>query len=288
METLLGLILPEVERWSRSVVVVRGLNPGAMTGPGTNTYLVGRGKRPLLVDTGAGIAGYVSLLERALDDHLGGAALGEILVTHAHPDHLGGAASLLRAFGSRTVAKQPWPEKDAAFEVELESLADGAVIQGDGVTLRALHMPGHSRDHLCFYLEEERALFTGDVVLGVGTSVIPIDGGDLADYLRSLERILELDLERIYPGHGPLVKRPRDVVAGYLRHRREREHQIIDAIQTGSCSVQEIVAQAYRDVPRVLHPAAAQSVLSHLRQLERERRAVRSVDASGHEHWALV
>ena len=288
MDSLWGMSLPGIERWSSRVVVVRGLNPGPMTGPGTNTYLVGTGSRPLLLDTGAGIAGYVELLERALAEEHASTGPGDLVVTHVHPDHLGGTPSVLQRFGSRSVSKLPWPDRDDRFEVEITPLTYGAEITTKGATLRAIHTPGHAQDHLCFYLEEERALFTGDVVLGAGTTVIPIDGGDMTLYLESLGRILGLDLERIYPGHGPLIDDPRTKLEAYVLHRHEREGQIIDAVRAGLTSVDQIVEGIYRETPRALHAAAAQSVLSHLLKLERESRAARAMDASGAEHWALA
>ncbi len=288
MDSMWGMSLPEIERWSSRTVVVRGLNPGPMTGPGTNTYLLGTGTRPLLLDTGIGKPGYVPLLEQALAEECGTHAPGDLIITHVHPDHIGGAADVLRRFGSRQVAKLPWPGKDEHYELELTPLANGSEIKTQGATLRAVHTPGHARDHLCFYLEEERALFTGDLVLGAGTTVIPQDGGDMALYLESLEQLLELDLDRIYPGHGPMIENPRAKIEAYLQHRRERETQIEQAIRAGGTSVEKIVQTVYRDTPSILHPAAAQSVLSHLLKLERERRAARSLDDSGEEHWGLA
>jgi endoribonuclease LACTB2 len=283
-----GMSLPDIERWSADVLVVRGQNPGPFTGPGTNTYLVGRGPRPFLLDTGAGVPSYMPLLEKALCDEHGSDGPGDLLITHVHGDHIGGARDVLERFGRRQVAKHPWPGRDERYELELTPIRPGDVFRAEGVTLRAIHTPGHALDHICFYLEEERALFTGDVVLGAGTTVIPLDGGDMADYLASLERMLELPLERIYPGHGPLVADPRAKLTEYLEHRRERERQIVSAVRGGATTVMAMVERIYVETPRALWPAAGQSVLSHLLKLERERRAVRSRDAAGEEHWALA
>ena len=281
-----GMELPNVERWSAHVAVVRGLNPGLFTGPGTNTFLVGTGRERILLDTGAGVRGYVPLLEQALTEECGGAELGEILATHIHPDHIGGAVDVLRRFGERPIGKRPWAEKDSRYAVEIRALDEGDVIRTEGATLRAYHTPGHSEDHLCFYLEEDRALFTGDVILGAGTTVIPLDGGDMGLYMETLERILELEIDVIYPGHGPQIPDARGKVNAYIQHRRTREAQILRALEEGASTVERIVDGAYQDTPRALHSAAAQSVRSNLVKLEREGRAARGIDAAGEEHWS--
>ena len=281
-----GTTAPDVERWSSRVVVVRGLNPGPFTGPGTNTCLIGTGPHPLLLDTGSGVEGYLPLLEGALRSECGSDAPGDILLTHVHPDHIGGAADVLARFGPRRVSKKPWPGRDERFPVELAPIDDGAVIKTEGATLRAIYTPGHAQDHLCFYLEEEAALFTGDLILGIGSTVIPLEGGDMSLYLQSLEKLLSLELKRIYPGHGPAIEDPYDKIREYLQHRLEREAQIVEAITAGARTIEQMVERIYVDTPRVLYPAAGQSVLSHLLKLEAEQRAGRRTDASGEEYWA--
>jgi glyoxylase-like metal-dependent hydrolase (beta-lactamase superfamily II) len=282
-----GMRLPDLERWSERVAVVRGLNPGLFTGPGTNTFLIGTGPRPILLDTGAGRDGYIPLLERGLRELCDTDAPGEILLTHVHGDHIGGAASILEHFGPRTVSKKPWPGRDEAFGVELTPIDDGALIRAEGATLRAISTPGHAQDHLCFYLEEECALFTGDVVLGAGTSVIPTDGGNMTLYLDTLEKLLSLKPDRICPGHGPAIDDPETKLREYIEHRLEREREVLEAVRAGARTVEQVVERVYADTPRALWPAAGMSVLSHLLKLERERRAARAVDAAGEEHWAL-
>jgi hydroxyacylglutathione hydrolase len=242
-----------------------------MTGPGTNTYLVGV-RRPLLIDTGAGVPEYARLLA----GYLTAERVGDIpraVLTHRHRDHMGGVPDIRRLFPRIPVGKLV--VNDPTLPVPMEPLADGAVIGGEGVTLRALHTPGHASDHLCYYLEEERALFTGDVILGGSTTVIPPDDGDLEAYLASLRRLLDLDVQRIYPGHGPVLEPARPVIEGYLAHRLEREAQIVAALGRGAEAVPEIVARVYQDVPPALHPVAQLSVQSHLVKLEREGRVER-------------
>ena len=203
---MLGLRLPDVDRWSERVGVALGQNPGAFTGPGTNTYLVGTGPERILLDTGQGVPAYLPVLERALAA-AGSARIREIVLTHGHPDHLGGVRGVRERHGPLRVSKRPWPAMDAAMGCEVTPIDDGAVIEIEGATLRAVHTPGHAEDHLCFVLEEERAIFSGDNVLGVGTTVIPVEGGDLLDYMRSLERLLAEQPTAIYPAHGPEIGR---------------------------------------------------------------------------------
>ncbi len=263
---------PEVSTVSQHVGRVLGLNPGLMTGPGTNTYLVGR-EEPVLIDTGAGIAGYLPNLLR----HLERAQLGQpsrILLTHRHVDHMGGVTQLKKAFPTVPMAKLIF--RDGALPVPMESIHDGHVTEVGGLHLQAIHTPGHASDHLCFYLREERALFTGDLILGGTTTVIPPGDGDMAAYLESLRRLLDLDLSRIYPAHGPVIDRPKEKIEEYIAHRRDREEQILKALRAGDRTIPEIVARVYVDTPPVLHAVAQLSVQSHLIKLEREGRVRRT------------
>lgn len=267
-DSMMGLRMPDIDVWSPRVTVVLGQNPGVFTGPGTNTYLVGTGTRPLLLDTGQGVAAYLPLLEQAVAER-GANGLQEIVLTHVHPDHIGGVPGITARFGRLRVSKKPWPGRDPLLN--LSDLDDGAVITTAGATLRAIWTPGHARDHLCFYLEEERAVFTGDVVLGAGTTVIG-DDGDLGDYLDSLRRLLALDVEVIYPAHGPMIRNARAKIEQYIAHRLLRETQVLDGLRCGVSEVPALVKRMYTDVPEALHGAAAMSVLAHLRKLEKEGR----------------
>ncbi|HEX3175120.1 MAG TPA: MBL fold metallo-hydrolase [Methylomirabilota bacterium] len=263
---------------------VLGLNPGLMTGPGTNTYLVGR-RDPILIDTGAGVPDYVPLLERYLGDR-GFTQPSRVLLTHRHRDHLGGVEPLRARYRGLRVAKMR--HKDAALPEPIDDLRDGEIVHGEGVTLRPVYTPGHASDHLCYYLEEERALFTGDVVLGGSTTVIPADDGDLLDYLASLRRLLSLDVRRIYPAHGPVIEDGPARIREYIEHRMLRERQILDALADRVSTIPALVARIYTDVAPALHPVAALSVESHLKKLVREGRAREEKRPDQPSRWLLT
>jgi len=285
---MLGLSLPDVDVWSERVVVALGQNPGVFTGPGTNTYLVGTGPERVLLDTGQGLPAYLPVLERALE-RAGGVRLREIVVTHGHPDHLGGVRAIRERFGALRVSKRPWPGVDDAMGCEVTPIDEGSVIAVEGATLRAVFAPGHAEDHLCFVLEEEGALFSGDNVLGVGTTVIPGRGGDLAEYLRSLERLLAESPAAIYPAHGPRIADGSGKIREYLAHRMQREQEILAAVGDGLARIDEMVRRIYAAYPVELHAPAAGSVTAHLRKLEREGRVARSGSADPQAaHWRLA
>jgi glyoxylase-like metal-dependent hydrolase (beta-lactamase superfamily II) len=277
--------MPDVDVWSDRVTVALGQNPSAFTGPGTNTYLIGTGRRRLLLDPGEGRESYLPVLERALE-RAGCEGIEAVVLTHGHPDHIGGVRSVLERHGEVPVWKLGWPGVDERFGLPLRPLADGAQVRTEGATLRALHTPGHAPDHLCFVLEEEGALFSGDNVLGVGTTVIPARGGDLLDYLRSLERLLAETPGTIYPAHGPCIADGEAKIREYIAHRREREEQILAALAAGLTHIPEMVRRIYAAYPEALHGAAAMSVASHLRKLEREGRVQRSGDDALAARWA--
>ena len=284
--TMIGLTLPDIDVWSERVTVALGQNPSLFTGPGTNTYLVGTGPRRILLDTGSGHAEYLPVLDSALER--AGCEIQEIVLTHGHPDHVGGAPSIVEHLGELRVSKQPWPGVDERYPIEFTPLADGDVVETDGATLRAVHTPGHADDHLCFVLEEERSLFSGDNVLGVGTTVIP-GNGDLLDYMNSLERILAEAPTAIYPAHGPLIPDGVAKIREYIAHRQRREEQILEALAGGCELIGEIVKRVYAAYPESLYAAAGSSVCAHLRKLEREGRTARAGEAEPiADRWRLL
>jgi endoribonuclease LACTB2 len=268
-QTMIGLQLPDVDVWSERVAVALGQNPSVFTGPGTNTYLVGTGRRRLLVDPGEGRPSYLPVLERAME-RAGCEGFEAIVLTHGHPDHMGGVRSVLERFGELPIWKRPYADFDRAYDLPLRPLAGGSQVRTEGATLRAIETPGHAPDHLCFVLEEERALFSGDNVLGVGTTVIPLGSGDLGDYLASLERMLAEAPRRIYPAHGPAIEDGSAKIREYIAHRKAREAEIVAALGAAPQTVLEIVRTVYAAYPVSLHAAAAQSTAQHLRKLERD------------------
>ena len=281
-DSMIGMKLPDYERHSPRVASVLGKNPSPFTGPGTNCFVVGTGSRPLVLDTGQGVPVWLENLTIALRELSDSDRLDKIVLTHAHVDHIGGVPQLLERFGALDVLKMPWPGHDAAAGTSIDAIGDEAVVTTEGATLRAVHTPGHAPDHLCYYLVEERALFTGDVVLGAGTTVIPDDTGDLGEYMDSLRRLLQLDLETIYPAHGPVIRNPKEKIREYIAHRELRERQVLDALGGGPLEVMAIVKRIYTDVPEYLHRAAASSVRSHLKKLRNEGRV-----AEHGERWNL-
>ncbi|MBY0401758.1 beta-lactamase-like protein 2 [Myxococcota bacterium] len=300
-----GTLLPNVQALSPLVGVALGQNPSMFTGPGTNTYLVGRGRKRLLVDTGSGLDVYMPVLEEALA-RVGCEGLEGIVLTHAHPDHIGGVDQIRAHFGELPVYKKPWPsetglagpgggvspisvaEPDRQAHCRLERIDHGDVVETEGARLRAVYTPGHAPDHLCFVLEEERNLFSGDNVLGVGTTVIPGGSGDLGDYLASLEKLRTEAPGQIYPAHGPRIDRGVAKIEEYIAHRLERERQIVAALAAGLREVPAMVRRIYVGYPESLFAAAGQSVTAHLLKLEREGRVRREEAADGSPLWTLV
>ncbi len=246
-------------------------NPSPMTAEGTNAYVVGFGD-VAVIDPGPDEAGHLAALEAAV----AGRPVRAILVTHAHVDHSRGAARLGAALGAPVmafgiVAMRPEPGlgggegMDRAFAPDAR-LADGDVVAGDGWTLRALHTPGHTADHLCFEWVEARAVFTGDTVMGWASTMISPPDGALGAFLASLDRLEALDAAAFHPGHGARVDAPSARCRALRDHRFAREAAILAALP-GAPAIPDLVAALYADVPPALHGAAARNVLAHLLHL---------------------
>jgi glyoxylase-like metal-dependent hydrolase (beta-lactamase superfamily II) len=287
---MLGMKMPDVDVWSPRVTVALGQNPSMFTGPGTNAYLVGTGRARILIDPGQGEAAFLPVLAEAMR-RCGCERIQEIVLTHGHPDHIGGVRSVMARFGRVRVRKLPSALFDGPYaDLGLEPLAAGEPVTTEGASLRGIHAPGHAPDHLNFMLEEERALFSGDNVLGIGTTVIPAESGDLADYLRSLDLLLAEKPTRIYPAHGPVIGDGVAKLREYIAHRAERELQILAALAArGPQRPLEIVKEVYAAYPPALHAPAAQSVIQHLRKLLREGGVTRDGAASDLDaRWTRV
>jgi glyoxylase-like metal-dependent hydrolase (beta-lactamase superfamily II) len=250
-------------------ILLAAHNPSAMTGTGNNTYLIVGASRAALIDAGVGEPQHLAGVASALDSHH--ARLDAVLVTHGHHDHAAGASALARAYPSTSFSKLPWPEEDARYDVAWRQLHDGDVIAAGDDWLTALHTPGHSPDHLAFWHPPSRTIFTGDlVVLGGSVMIHWSRGGDLGQYLASLERLLALDPQRLLPAHGAAIDAPREVLTGYLAHRRQRERQVVDALRAGHSTVEGIAESIYDGLAPALVPAARENVRAHLEKLKTE------------------
>jgi glyoxylase-like metal-dependent hydrolase (beta-lactamase superfamily II) len=259
------------ETWSSRVTRVLAPNPSPLTLEGTNTFVVAdpAARTALVIDPGPADDGHV----RAVVAACAGREVELVLLTHTHVDHAEGARAFAGRVGAPLAAIAPgWATPGAP------DLASGDPVAAAGLELRPLPTPGHAADHCCFQLAAEGAVFTGDHVLGRGTTVVEWPGGDMAAYLASLQLLLDLHPERLYPGHGPLVPDAVARVEGYLAHRRGREAQVLDALDAGDRTPAEVVARVYAEVDPSLHPAAELSVRAHLAKLVREGRVATDAD----------
>ncbi|WP_031304036.1 MBL fold metallo-hydrolase [Sphingobium quisquiliarum] len=248
-------------------------NPSPFTYTGTQTYLVGTSDLAV-IDPGPDDADHLDALLAAI----GGRPVRAILCTHTHRDHSPAARPLSAQTGARVTGCAPLvldddgPRADAAFDPSYRPdrvLADGEQVRGEGWTLEALATPGHTSNHLCFALAEENALFTGDHVMGWSTSVISPPDGDMADYMRSMQRLLDRDDAIYYPAHGDPVENPRRLVRGMMGHRKQREGQIMRFLErNGASTIPDMVAEMYKGIDPRLHSAAGRSVLAHLIDLD--------------------
>ncbi|ANU08741.1 MBL fold metallo-hydrolase [Paraurantiacibacter namhicola] len=273
-----------VEQLEPLVARVLAPNPSPFTYTGTQTYLVGGSEGMAVIDPGPNDGRHIEALLSAI----GEAVVTAICCTHTHRDHSPAAAPLAERTGAPIVGcgqlaldTSGEPRLDAPFDRDYAPgrvLADGEQVSGPGWTLTAVATPGHTSNHLCFALEESGALFTGDHVMGWSTSVVVPPDGDMADYMASLDKLYAREDRVYYPAHGPAVEKPRQLVRGMAGHRRQRERQILKLLDAEARPIRALVPEMYKGVDERLWPAAAQSVLAHLIDLERQGRVQRSED----------
>ena len=261
-QTTYDLIPGVPKRLDRHVTRLIAPNPGMMTGPGTNTYLVGE-KDLAVIDPGPAIDSHIEKI-------LSMGKVRWILCTHTHMDHSPAAAAIKAATGAKILGRLPPAGQDASFAPD-QVLSHGDRVQAGGVTFRAIHTPGHASNHLCYLLEETKMLFTGDHVMQGSTVVINPPDGDMRAYLASLDLLLKEELAILAPGHGYLIGEPHHEVRRLVQHRLKREGKVRAAItKLGEPTLEEMLPLVYDDVSPRLHGWAARSLTAHLQKLVAE------------------
>ncbi|CAI2183013.1 497_t:CDS:2 [Funneliformis geosporum] len=265
--------IPTFTKLTEKVIRILGLNPNEFTlQVGTNTYLIGTGPRKFLLDTGEGKPEYTQLLFDSLKKLGENIIISDIIISHWHTDHVGGIDSILQYARENNlplpVVHKRLDHKHDKPHQKFQQIADNQIFKTDGASLIAIFTPGHSEDHVAFYLEEEKAIFSGDTVLGQGTTVFE----DLGKYIDSLHKLKQFTPGRLYPGHGPVIENGTEKLGEYITHRLEREKQIIEEFKTSKSSLtpRQIVEKIYAKYPESLWPAAERGVILHLIKLEKE------------------
>lgn len=279
-------LIPPVSKISPRLIRVLGCNPGPMTLQGTNTYIIGSGQRRILFDTGdSNVPDYIGHLRQViLDERI---LINDIIVSHWHHDHVGGVDDVLDVIENRDSCKVWKYQRTDAPEPTLKNgnfheLKNGQKFMIDGATLEVLHTPGHTTDHVILVLHEENSLFSGDCILGEGTTVFE----DLYEYMKSLHIIQTAKPTVIYPGHGNIINDPMERIALYISHRNQREAQIMNVLEEHpnvAFNEMDLVKQIYKDTPEHLWNAAAYNVNHHLRKLTVEKKIVKEEDC-----WKFV
>jgi glyoxylase-like metal-dependent hydrolase (beta-lactamase superfamily II) len=267
------------ERLSPRIERLLAHNPSPFTFRGTGVYLVGDEKNVVVIDPGPNDADHVKSLLAAI----GARTVTHILITHTHRDHSPAAAALKAATGAKTYAYGPharYPD-DVEEGGDRDFVPDVVVRDGDAIAgsgFQCVFTPGHTSNHMCYALEEEKALFTGDHVMGWSTTVVAPPDGDMGDYMRSLEKLIARRDEILYPTHGSPIALPRAFLRAYLSHRRMRESQIGRALKRGRDTVPALVETLYKGLSPKLHRAAALTVEAHLKHMMEEGRVTAGAD----------
>lgn len=243
-------------------------NPGPFTFTGTGTYIIGK-ENLAIIDPGPIDQNHFDAIIKSTK----GQTITHILLTHNHNDHSPLAKKIKEETGAKIYFKnlsndiQTEDQFEEGYDKDIEGdieLSDGDIIETNEWTVEAIHTPGHTSNHICYSLAEEDVLFSGDHVMGWSTTVIVPPDGDMNDYINSLKKLLKRSENNFYPTHGPIIERPKELVAKYIEHRMEREKQITEAIKLGNKKIPDMVKIIYKDVDISLHPAAAMSTLAHL------------------------
>ena len=256
----------EIAPGIHSIPSVEKRHPGLFP---PNVYLL-LGPEPVLIDSGEGKEKIVGPRVKYLQDM--GVKPRHILITHGHPDHWGGAPKISEVTGAKTLAHRSETRKRPA---DVQPIDDGFKLALGKWTIQAIHTPGHTPGSLCFWVPQIGALFTGDSILGIGTTVIRPKEGDMGQYVESLKKLLPLPLKVVYPGHGPAVNSPLPKIAELIRHRQEREIQVVDCLKKGVGNPDELLACIYPEVTGRIKDMAREQVMAQLAKLQREGRVVR-------------
>lgn len=278
----MSLISGQLDEIAPGVRRLVARNPGFMTGPGTNTYLVGTGPY-LVIDPGPEDSAHVERILGETDRRI-----EAVLATHTHPDHSPAAGAIAAATGAKVLGKHA-PEhgrQDAGFRPS-KDLNDGDEVSVGALTLRALHTPGHASNHLCYLLKGTGLLFTGDHLMQGSTVVIGPPDGSMSEYLQSLARLQKEPVTRLAPGHGLVIEDAQAEIKRIIAHRLQREAKVVARLShLGITNIDTLVASVYDDVDPRLHPVAKSSLLAHLLKLEQEGRVARD-SADINAPWSL-
>ena len=272
----------EVKVLSQRVRRIVAPNPGPMTGPGTNTYVVGETDL-VVVDPGPAEPSHIDAILNCVGDRL-----RYVACTHTHPDHSPAAAVLADTTGATLVGRTTADDRhqDLSFQ-PASQIEDDDCVTGEGWTLRAIRTPGHVDNHVCYLLDEEGVVFAGDHIMNGSTVVIVPPGGNMAHYIASLRRLLDYDVKVVAPGHGELIPDCRGEVEKLVRHRLLREAKVVGALSDRAQSLDDLVVTVYDDVDPMMHEWAKLSLLAHLIKLGDERRTVKTAEG-GIDRWQLA